>query len=126
MKIPQLQTKTLLFTILFLINGTLLCSANSSNTDSLKPKLISFKIKFKSAEKAKLEPSALKFNKHLAYSFTVDDGYRSTYLTAFPLLNGGKISGSMMSEWKNDQGGDGTKSKGLFYSDGLGNKYHLN
>lgn len=28
----------------------------------------------------------------------------------------------MINEWKKDQGGDGTISKGLFYSDGLGNK----
>ncbi|MNL09149.1 Polysaccharide deacetylase [compost metagenome] len=28
----------------------------------------------------------------------------------------------MINEWKKDQGGDGTTSKGLFYSDGLGNK----
>lgn len=28
----------------------------------------------------------------------------------------------MITEWKIDQGGDGTTSKGLFYSDGMGNK----
>jgi peptidoglycan/xylan/chitin deacetylase (PgdA/CDA1 family) len=123
MKIPQLRIKIFLLTVL-LINGMFLCSANNSNlkVDSLKPKLISFKIKLKTIEKAKIQTSALKFNKHLAYSFTVDDGYRSTYLTAFPLLNGGKISGRMISEWKYDQGGDGTTSKGLYYTNGLGNK----
>lgn len=124
MKIPQLRIRTFLLTVFLVINGTFFCSANNSNLkiDSLKPKLISFKIKLKSAEKAKIQTSSLKFNKHLAYSFTVDDGYRSTYLTAFPLLNGGKISGKMISEWKIDQGGDGTTSKGLFYTNGFGNK----
>lgn len=86
------------------------------------PKTITFKIKLKSAGKVKITPSVLKFNKHFAYSFTLDDGYRSAYLTAFPLLNGGKISASNKNGWKIDQGGDGTTSKGLFYTDGFGNK----
>lgn len=86
------------------------------------PKTITFKIKLKSAGKVKIKPSVLKFNKHFAYSFTLDDGYRSAYLTAFPLLNGGKISASNKNGWKIDQGGDGTTSKGLFYTDGFGNK----
>ncbi|MDP5201007.1 polysaccharide deacetylase family protein [Flavobacterium sp. DG2-3] len=90
--------------------------------DSSKPKIISFKIKLKSSEKIAIKPSALKYNKHFAYSFTLDDGYRSAYLTAFPLLNGGKISASNKNGWKIDQGGDETTSKGLFYTDGLGNK----
>ncbi|MHC0446264.1 polysaccharide deacetylase family protein [Flavobacterium sp. 3-218] len=90
--------------------------------DSSKQKIISFKIKLKSAGKVKITPSILKYNKHFAYSFTLDDGYRSAYLTAFPLLNGGKISASNKNGWKIDQGGDGTTSKGLFYTDGLGNK----
>ncbi len=90
--------------------------------DSSKPKIISFKIKLKSADKTKIAVAPLKYNKHLAYSFTLDDGYRSAYLTAFPLLDGGKISNSSINEWKIDQGGDGTTSEGLFYSDGMGNK----
>ncbi|WP_337968875.1 polysaccharide deacetylase family protein [uncultured Flavobacterium sp.] len=124
MKIPQLEIKTFLSIAFLLINGIFVCSANTPilKMDSLQPKLISFKIKSKSADKIKIQASALKFNKHLAYSFTVDDGYRSTYLTAFPLLNGGKISGKEISEWKNDQGGDGTTSKGLFYTNNLGTK----
>lgn len=124
MKIPQHSIRTFLFILVLITTCVSFCFANNSNikTDSSKTKIISFKIKLKSAEKIEIKPAALKFNKHLAYSFTVDDGYRSTYLTAFPLFNGGKISGPMISEWKNDQGGDGTTSKGLFYSDGLGNK----
>ncbi|BDU25063.1 polysaccharide deacetylase family protein [Flavobacterium sp. GSB-24] len=90
--------------------------------DSSKSKTISFKIKLKSADEVKIKPAPLKFNKHFAYSFTLDDGYRSAYLTAFPLLNGGKISNPDKNEWKIDQGGDGTTSNGLFYSDGFGNK----
>jgi peptidoglycan/xylan/chitin deacetylase (PgdA/CDA1 family) len=90
--------------------------------DSSKSKTISFKMKLKSADEVKIKPAPLKFNKHFAYSFTLDDGYRSAYLTAFPLLNGGKISNPDKNEWKIDQGGDGTTSNGLFYSDGFGNK----
>ena len=120
MKIPQ----PILLAALLIINGVLFCSANniSKTIDPPKSILISFKIKLKSVQKIKIETAPLKYNKHLAYSFTLDDGYRSAYITAFPLLNGGKISAPAISEWKNDQGGDGTNSKGLFYSDGLGNK----
>lgn len=96
--------------------------SNEIKSDSTKSKTISFKIKLKSDAKVDIIPSPLKYNKHFAYSFTLDDGYRSAYLTAFPLLNGGKISASNTNEWKMDQGGDGTESKGLFYSDGFGNK----
>ena len=124
MKIPQLRMKIFLFTIVLLISTSSYCFGSNSyfKTDSSKTKTISFKIKLKSAEKVKVQAADLKFNKNIAYSFTVDDGYRSAYLTAFPLFTGGKISPPMMNEWKNDQGGDGTISKGLFYSDGLGNK----
>ncbi|UTN06309.1 polysaccharide deacetylase family protein [Flavobacterium bizetiae] len=120
MKIPQ----PILLAALLIINGVFFCSANNISRPIDPPKsiLISFKIKLKSAQKVKIETASLKYNKHLAYSFTLDDGYRSAYLTAFPLLNGGKIIAPAISEWKNDQGGDGTNSKGLFYSDGLGNK----
>ncbi|SEP20863.1 Putative polysaccharide deacetylase [Flavobacterium sp. CF108] len=124
MKIPHSQIKLFLFIFVLLINSVSLCFANEFNTkiDSSKTKTISFKIKLKSDNKVKIKPAPLKFNKHFAYSFTLDDGYRSAYLTAFPLLNGGKISSPDKNEWKIDQGGDGTTSKGLFYSDGFGNK----
>lgn len=124
MKIIQPPIKSILFTILLMINGVTLCSSNTLKRiiDPPNLKTISFKIKLKTAEKVKIQAAALKFNKHLAYSFTLDDGYRSAYLTAFPLLNGGKVSPKMINEWKNDQGGDGSHSNGLFYSDGLGNK----
>lgn len=124
MKIIQPPIKSILFTILLMINGVTLCSSNTLKRiiDPPNLKTISFKIKLKTAEKLKIQAAALKFNKHLAYSFTLDDGYRSAYLTAFPLLNGGKVSPKMINEWKNDQGGDGSHSNGLFYSDGLGNK----
>jgi hypothetical protein len=124
MKIIQPPIKSILFTILLMINGVTLCSSNTLKRiiDPPNLKTISFKIKLKTAEKVKIQAAALKFNKHLAYSFTLDDGYRSAYLTAFPLLNGGKVSPKMINEWKNDQVGDGSHSNGLFYSDGLGNK----
>lgn len=124
MKIPHSRIKLILFAFILLINSACFCFENNFNakTDSSKTKLISFKIKLKSDNKVKINPAALKFNKHFVYSFTLDDGYRSAYLTAFPLLNGGKISNPDKNEWKIDQGGDGTISKGLFYSDGFGNK----
>lgn len=117
------MSKRILLIIVIVIFG----SSNSFSKgiiekDSSKPKTISFKIKLKSTDKIKIAVSPLKYNKRLAYSFTLDDGYRSAYLTAFPLLNGGKISNSSINEWKIDQGGDGTVSEGLFYSDGMGNK----
>lgn len=124
MKIPHSRIKPFLFTFVLLINSVFVCFGNDLNSqiDSTKTKTISFKIKLKSDTKVQIKPALLKFNKHFAYSFTLDDGYRSAYLTAFPLLNGGKISNPDKNEWKIDQGGDGTTSKGLFYSDGFGNK----
>lgn len=122
MKIPQLRIKPFLFATLLISNGVFFCSANNRMDHPPKSKLISFRIKLKSAEKVNIQTATLKYNKHLAYSFTLDDGYRSAYLNAFPLLNGGKISAPAINEWKNDQGGDGSHSNGLFYSDGLGNK----
>ncbi|RED22210.1 putative polysaccharide deacetylase [Flavobacterium cutihirudinis] len=112
-----------IFLILILFFGYFTCFSNEiAQKDSSKSKTISFKIKLKTADNVKIVVSPLKYNKHFAYSFTLDDGYRSAYLTAFPLLNGGRISNSLITEWKIDQGGDGTMSKGLFYSDGMGNK----
>lgn len=124
MKIPHSRIKHFLFLFVLLINWVSLFAANEFKTkiDSSKAKTISFKIKLKSDNKVKIKSAPLKFNKHFAYSFTLDDGYRSAYLTAFPLLNSGKISNPDKNEWKIDQGGDGTTSKGLFYSDGFGNK----
>lgn len=113
MKIPSFQIKAFLFILILLLQF-------SFNT--IYSQNISFKIKLKSESKVEIKASPLKFNKHFAYSFTLDDGYRSAYMTAFPLLNGGKISSSSINEWKIDQGGDGSTSRGLFYSDGFGNK----
>ncbi|KAF2510272.1 polysaccharide deacetylase family protein [Flavobacterium zhairuonense] len=117
------MSKQILLILTAIIFGSFNAFSNGSiEKDSSKPKTISFKIKLKSADKVKIAVSPLKYNKHFAYSFTLDDGYRSAYLTAFPLLNGGKISSPDKNEWKIDQGGDGTTSEGLFYSDGMGNK----
>jgi len=117
------MSKRILLILTALIFGSFNAFSNGIiEKDSSKPKTISFKIKLKSADNVKIAVAPLKYNKHLAYSFTLDDGYRSAYLTAFPLLNGGKISNSSINEWKIDQGGDGTTSEGLFYSDGMGNK----
>ncbi|KAF2338784.1 polysaccharide deacetylase family protein [Flavobacterium nitrogenifigens] len=117
------MSKRILLIIAIIIFGSFTSFSNGIiQKDSSKTKTISFKIKLKSADKIKIAVSPLKYNKHLAYSFTLDDGYRSAYLTAFPLLNGRKISNSSINEWKIDQGGDGTTSEGLFYSDGMGNK----
>lgn len=97
MKISHFRIQTLLFILILLLQ----CSFNTVYSQN-----ISFKIKLKSESKFDLKASPLKFNKHFAYCFTLDDGYRSAYLTAFPLLNGGKISNPDKNEWKVDQGGD--------------------
>lgn len=117
------MSKRILLLLIILIFGNFTCFSNEIiEKDSSKPKTISFKIKLKSSKAVKIAVAPLKYNKHLAYSFTLDDGYRSAFLTAFPLLNGGRVSSSSINEWKIDQGGDGTNSDGLFYSDGMGNK----
>lgn len=117
------MTKRILLVLIAVVFGSFASFSNEiAQKDSSKSKTISFKIKLKTADNVKIVVSPLKYNKHFAYSFTLDDGYRSAYLTAFPLLNGGRISNSLITEWKIDQGGDGTMSKGLFYSDGMGNK----
>ena len=84
-------------------------------------KSIYIKLKLDDADPIKVNAAPLKYNKHLAFSFTLDDGYRSAYVAAFPLLNGGHVTASLPDEWRNDEGGDGNESKGLFYSDGCGN-----
>lgn len=102
---------------MFFLGAVLVAMSGAAQTSSLK---ITLKLDTKADIGVTLAP--LKFNKHFAYSFTVDDGYRSAYATAFPLLNGGKISAALPDEWQNDEGGDGSISEGLFFSDGCGNK----
>lgn len=58
----------------------------------------------------------------MAFSFTLDDGYRSAFTCAYPLLNGELVSPSIPDEYHNDSGGDGESSTGLFYTDSCGNK----
>lgn len=85
-------------------------------------KTIYIKLKLNSSTSFKVSTAPLKYNKHLAFSFTLDDGYHSAYLCAFKLLNGGQVSPPAPDEYHSDQGGDGTYSKGLFYSDGCNNQ----
>jgi peptidoglycan/xylan/chitin deacetylase (PgdA/CDA1 family) len=85
-------------------------------------KVVYIKLKLKSAAPFKVDVAPLKYNKHLAFSFTLDDGYRSAFTCAYPLLNGGTVSASIPDEYHNDSGGDGEKSNGLFYTDGCGSK----
>jgi len=96
-----------------IIHPTFLFAANPGD-----PHVIYINLILKKAAPVSVSKAPLKYNKQMAFSFTLDDGYRSAYLTAFPLLNGGKISGPSPDEWRNDEGGDGSYSKGLFYSDG--------
>lgn len=49
----------------------------------------------------------LKYNKKMAYSFTLDDGYVSAYSNVLPLFKGGKAA-------------NGTTYPGCFYTDGCG------
>jgi hypothetical protein len=103
--------------LLFLSLTLFACSSNAQSTAASG---VFIKLKLADTNRVKIDRAPLKYNKHLALSFTLDDGYRSAYLTAFPLLNGGKVSGPMPDEWKNDEGGDGQESKGFFYTDGNG------
>ncbi len=61
------------------------------------------------ASGVQVHKAPLKYNKRLAYSFTLDDGLGSHYTAAFPLLNGGYIEEN------------NTTYPGLFYTDGCGN-----
>jgi hypothetical protein len=91
--------------------------------DKLKrraPATYVIKIKLSSPAPVSIKKAPLKYNKHTAFSFTLDDGYRSAFLCGYPLLNGGRVSPPFADEWKNDEGGDGSPSKGLYYSDGCG------
>ncbi len=100
--------------------------SNFTHADTLKkkaaaPKVVYIKLKLNSAAPFKASIAPLKYNKHLAFSFTLDDGYRSAFTCAYPLLNGGMVSPPIPDEYHSDQGGDGEKSSGLFYTDGCGN-----
>lgn len=79
-------------------------------------------LKLKTYSTCLVTAAPLKYNKHLAFSFTLDDGYRSAYTCAYPLLSGGKVSPSIPDEYHSDSGGDGKNSPGLFYTDGCGNR----
>ena len=123
-KIISNRIRTFLFTALLIGHTVNFCFANNlkSKTNPPKQKTITITLKLKSEAKVKVVKADLKYNKHLAYSFTLDDGYRSAYLTAFPLLNGGRVSvRPCADEWKNDQRGRWVlHSDGLFFSDGCG------
>jgi len=85
-------------------------------------KVVYIKLKLKSAAPFKVDVAPLKYNKHMAFSFTLDDGYRSAFACVYPLLNGGIVSSSIPDEYHSDSGGDGQRSDGLFYTDGCGGK----
>jgi peptidoglycan/xylan/chitin deacetylase (PgdA/CDA1 family) len=102
------------YLICFLL--VLYCATSDAQTSVI------IKLKLASSEKIKVEPASLKYNKHMAFSFTLDDGYRSAFICAYPLLNGGKVSAAIPDEYHSDSGGDGQYSPGLYYSDGCGNR----
>jgi peptidoglycan/xylan/chitin deacetylase (PgdA/CDA1 family) len=107
---------TLLSIIILLLAGNIVFAK------PVKYKVIYIKLRLNSTAPVKVKLAPLKYNKHLAFSFTLDDGYRSAFTCAYPLLNGGTVSSSIPDEYYNNQGGDGQYSPGLFYSDGCGNK----
>ena len=88
----------------------------------LAQQVVTLQLKLASYSRFTVIPAPLRYNKHMAFSFTLDDGYRSAFSCAFPLLNGGKVADPIPDEYHSDSGGDGQKSKGLFYTDGCGNK----
>lgn len=67
-----------------------------------------------------VKTAPLKYNKDFAFSFTLDDGLVSAYLVAYPFFSGGKVSGTYTDQWGHDQGADGKRYPGLFYTDGCG------
>lgn len=80
------------------------------------------RFKLKKLVKISATIAPLKYNKKLAFSFTLDDGYRSAYTCAYPLLNGGRVSPPIPDEYKSDSGGDGELSAGLYYTNGCGER----
>lgn len=104
-----------------LLNTFFAAASGHAPAQKAGPQSISIRLRLHTAATVKVNKAPLKYDKHLAYSFMVDDGYRSAYLTAFPLLNGGQVSPPFPDEWHNDEGGDGEYSKGLFFSDGCNN-----
>ncbi len=79
-------------------------------------------IKFlKPIENYNIRIPPLKYNKDFAYSLTFDDSLLSAYKVAFPILAGGEVSASFKNDFGYDDGGDGTVSSGLYYTDGCGN-----
>lgn len=81
---------------------------------------VSIKLK-RTANNFSVKLAPLKYNKSFAFSFTLDDGLVCDYLVALPFFNGGKVQGSYIDQWGNDQGGDGLYYPGLYYTDGCGN-----
>ena len=79
-------------------------------------------LKLASAQTVAVRPAPLKYNKHMAFSFTLDDGYRSAFTCAYPLFSGGRVSPPLPDEYHSDSGGDGRYSKGLYYTDGCGHR----
>jgi hypothetical protein len=67
-------------------------------------------------------PAPLKYNKDLAFSFTLDDGLVSAARVALPYFAGGRVSASYIDPWGFDQGGDGRMYQGLYYTDGCGHR----
>jgi len=116
--LPDFSSCLLLLSGLFMAN---LAGALPVRSKPPVKKTVYIDIKLRSAAKASVRLAALKYNKHVAFSFTLD-GYRSAYTCAYPLLNGGMVSPSIPDEYNNNQGGDGEHSDGLFYSDGCGQK----
>ena len=67
-------------------------------------------------------PAPLKYNKDLAFSFTLDDGLVSAMRVVLPYFMGGRVSPSYVDEWGYDQGGDGRIYPGLYFTDGCGHR----
>lgn len=73
------------------------------------------------AKEAAVNIAPLRYDKHFACSFTLDDGMISAARVALPFFNGGNVSAPFKDQWGFDEGGDGTYHAGLFYTDGCGN-----
>jgi hypothetical protein len=67
-------------------------------------------------------PAPLRYDKDLAFSFTLDDGLISAIRVVLPYFAGGRVSPPYIDEWGYDQGGDGHVHRGLYYTDGCGHR----
>lgn len=114
------RRRIIISTIRLNLWGALFFIGQPASAQLTNPITVTIKLK-KTADTFRVKIASLKYNKNLAFSFTLDDGLVSDYLVAFPYFQGGKVAGKYIDQWGIDQGADGKYYSGLFYTDGCGN-----